>query len=848
MTRTLLAKIIWLPWFKSPVSASWDAHPKEADVSIAENVSASFRPWSEEPATRPDRRKIRARIGGLHCSLCTGTVEKALGRMPGVDKVAVSLTHEQALVEYDPAVARPERLLQTLRDIGYTISDPRKLRAFEEEERDLVLEARRFVLAVVLTVATIPIIADPTVGWIGFLPALVCLSLGAFVFIVLRSTGLWAAVGAAVGLTVMALSLLYLNLAGYLAAAAPWAAGALALVLVFWVGGHILRMAVQALRRGILNQHVLLEIGAFAGIAGGVIGLVLDRPDYPTAAFFSVSVMVGTYHIFSEWLSLIVKTRSSQAVKRLLDLRPETARVVRDGQELEVPIEDVKVGDHVRIRPGERIATDGVVFSGHSGVDQSLVTGESLPVEKREGDSVIGGSINGTGTLLVETTIVGEGSFLQQVIRHVEDARALKPGILHLVDRVLRIYTPTVLLIAALAVVGWLLGSWLSTGHTDLERAVFAGLSVLVMGYPCAVGISAPLSIVRGAGQAAERGILMRTGEAFQGFRLVKKIVLDKTGTLTEGRPTVREIEAVGGQERELLAVAAAAEARSEHPVAQALVEAAFERSITPPDVTSFQAFPGRGVVAHTGDAEVIVGSPRFMSERNVDVGAVQRRTDILEAAGRTVIAVAKEGRLLGIVAVGDTLRPDAVSAVATLRKAGLSMVLVTGDNERAAQRIGREVGLDEVHADVLPQDKAAIVRTLQADARVAMVGDGINDAPALMQADIGIAMGGGTDIALESADIIILSNRLNALAVARDISGRSYRKMVQNVVLAFLFNGGGIPLAATGLIHPIWAMVAMAVSVTAIFINSLWGNPRLFFDAIRSVGRPVVAASPQGA
>jgi len=837
-----------LPWFKSPVSASWDAHPKEADVSIAENVSASFRPWSEEPATRPDRRKIRARIGGLHCSLCTGTVEKALGRMPGVDKVAVSLTHEQALVEYDPAVARPERLLQTLRDIGYTISDPRKLRAFEEEERDLVLEARRFVLAVVLTVATIPIIADPTVGWIGFLPALVCLSLGAFVFIVLRSTGLWAAVGAAVGLTVMALSLLYLNLAGYLAAAAPWAAGALALVLVFWVGGHILRMAVQALRRGILNQHVLLEIGAFAGIAGGVIGLVLDRPDYPTAAFFSVSVMVGTYHIFSEWLSLIVKTRSSQAVKRLLDLRPETARVVRDGQELEVPIEDVKVGDHVRIRPGERIATDGVVFSGHSGVDQSLVTGESLPVEKREGDSVIGGSINGTGTLLVETTIVGEGSFLQQVIRHVEDARALKPGILHLVDRVLRIYTPTVLLIAALAVVGWLLGSWLSTGHTDLERAVFAGLSVLVMGYPCAVGISAPLSIVRGAGQAAERGILMRTGEAFQGFRLVKKIVLDKTGTLTEGRPTVREIEAVGGQERELLAVAAAAEARSEHPVAQALVEAAFERSITPPDVTSFQAFPGRGVVAHTGDAEVIVGSPRFMSERNVDVGAVQRRTDILEAAGRTVIAVAKEGRLLGIVAVGDTLRPDAVSAVATLRKAGLSMVLVTGDNERAAQRIGREVGLDEVHADVLPQDKAAIVRTLQADARVAMVGDGINDAPALMQADIGIAMGGGTDIALESADIIILSNRLNALAVARDISGRSYRKMVQNVVLAFLFNGGGIPLAATGLIHPIWAMVAMAVSVTAIFINSLWGNPRLFFDAIRSVGRPVVAASPQGA
>ncbi|TAJ81782.1 cation-translocating P-type ATPase [Reyranella sp.] len=811
-------------------------------------AQSSFQPWSEEPSSRPDRRKIRARIGGLHCSLCTGTIEKALGRMPGVDKVAVSLTHEQALVEYDPAVARPERLLQTLRDIGYTISDPRKLRAFEDEERDLVHEARRFVLAVILSVAAIPIIADPTVGWIGFLPALVCLSLGGFVFLVLRSTGLWIAIGAATGLTVMALSLLYLNLTGHLTRAAPWLAGALAVVLIFGVGRHILHMAVQALRRDILNQHVLLEIGAFAGMAGGVIGLVLDRPDYPTAAFFAVSVMVGTYHIFSEWLSLIVKTRSSQAVKRLLDLQPETARVVRAGQELEVPIEDVELGEHVRIRPGERIPADGTVVNGYSGVDQSLVTGEAVPVEKREGDAVIGGSINGTGTLLVTITAVGEGSFLHQVIRHVEDARALKPGILHLIDRVLRVYTPAVLVIAALAFVGWLAGSWLATGQIDIERAVFAGLSVLVMGYPCAVGISAPLSIVRGAGQAAERGILMRTGEAFQGFRLVRKIILDKTGTLTEGRPTVREVETAGGSEAELLAIAAAVEASSEHPLGQAVVKAAFERGVTPPEVASFQAFPGQGVVAQIGSSEAIVGSPRFLIERNIDLSLLQKRIELLEAAGRTVIAVANKGRALGIVAVGDTLRPDAIEAVASLRKSGLSTVLVTGDNERAAQRVGREVGVDEVHAGILPQRKAAIVRELQADARVAMVGDGINDAPALMQADIGIAMGGGTDIAIEAADIIILSNKLSALPEARDISRRSYRKMVQNVVLAFLFNGAGIPLAATGLIHPVWAMVAMAVSVTAIFINSLWGSPRLFFDAIQSVGRPLAGASPQTA
>jgi len=816
-------------------------------MSIA-TTAPSFQPWSEEPSTRADRRKIRARIGGLHCSLCTGTIEKALGRVPGVDKVAVSLTHEQALVEYDPAIARPEHLLQTLRDIGYTISDPRKLRAFEEEERDLVREARRFVLAVVLSVAAIPIIADPAVGWIGFLPALLCLSLGVFVFLVLRSTGLWVAVGAATGLTVMALSLLYLNLTGHLTQAAPWLAGALAVVLVFGVGRHILHMAFQALRRSILNQHVLLEIGAFAGMAGGVIGLVLHQPDYPTAAFFAVSVMVGTYHIFSEWLSLIVKTRSSQAVKRLLDLQPATARVVRDAREREVPIEDVRIGDHVRIRPGERIPADGTVVSGRSGVDQALVTGEAVPVEKREGDAVIGGSINGTGTLLVSITAVGEGSFLHQVIRHVEDARALKPGILHLIDRVLRIYTPAVLLIAALSVVGWLGGSWLVTGHADLERAVFAGLSVLVMGYPCAIGISAPLSIVRGAGQAAERGILMRTGEAFQGFRLVKKIIFDKTGTLTEGHPTVREIEAVEGEEHDLLAIAAAAEASSEHPLAQAIIKAAFDRGITPPDVASFQAFPGQGVVARIGESEAIVGSPRFLVEKKINLVDFGKRMEVLEGAGRTVIAVAIGGRALGIVALGDRLRADAIAALAALRKSGLATILVTGDNERAAQRVGQELGIDELHAGVLPQRKAEIVRKLQATARVAMVGDGINDAPALMQADIGIAMGAGTDIAIEAADIIILSNRLGALPEAREISRHSYRKMVQNVVLAFVFNGAGIPLAATGLIHPVWAMVAMAVSVTAIFVNSLWGTPRLFFDAIQSVGRPVMGTSAQGA
>ena len=801
--------------------------------------------WSEEPSNRPDRKRIRARIGGLHCSLCTGTIEKALGKRPGVHSVAVSLTHEQTLVEYDPAVVRPEELLQTLRDIGYTISDPRKVRPYEEEERDLVREGTRFLAAIALSLIAIALNADPSGGWSMVLPASVFASLVALLFLVLRrSHSLWTATGGAAGLCAAAAVLLFFQQQGLLTKATPFIVGALAITLVFGVGKHILHMAFQALRRRILNQHVLLEAGAFAGLAGGLIGFIFQPAGFPTTPFFAVAVMVVTYHIFSEWLSLIVKTRSSQAVKRLLDLQPETARVVQDDKEVELPVSKVALGDRVRIRPGERIAVDGEIISGHSVVDQSLVTGEPMPVEKTKGGKVVGGSINGIGTLLVQVTAVGQESFLQQVIRQVEDARALKPGLLHLVDRILRIYTPTVLSLATLAFAGWLAGSYLFDGQVNLQRAAFAGLSVLVMGYPCALGISAPLSIVRAAGEAAEKGILMRTGEAFQGYRLVTSIVFDKTGTLTEGRPLVREIETIESTEEELLAVAGAAEASSEHPLAQAIVTAAFERGVDLPDVEEFEAVLGKGVSARLTGANVLVGSPGFLEEQGISLGDLVERISELEEGGRTVIAVAKDKHFVGLVALGDRLRPDAVETVAEMRKAGLKTVLLTGDNERAARRIAREVGIDEVYAGVKPGDKADMIRRLQKSGRVAMVGDGINDAPALMQADIGVAMGSGTDIAIESADIIILGNRLELTLTAREISLYSYRKMLQNIVLAFMFNGIGIPVAATGLIYPVWAMTAMAVSVTAIFFNSLWGKPSLFFDAILSVGQPIQVQS----
>jgi cation transport ATPase len=354
-------------------------------MSTTTTSQTTSRLWSEEPASRPDRARIRARIGGLHCSLCTGTIEKALGRQPGVDKVAVSLTHEQALVEYDPSVAQPEALLKTLRDIGYTISDPRKVRPFEEEERELVREGRRFLVATAVSLLAIALIGNFAAPAALALHGIVIASLVAFIFLVLRARGLMTAIGGAAGVSVLALGLLLLKQQGLFGEAIPWVVAALAVTLVFGVGRHIFVMAVQALRRGILNQHVLLETGAFAGLTGGVIGLALDPPGYPTAAFFAVSVLITTYHIFSEWLSLIVKTRSSQAVKRLLDLQPDTARVERDGREVVLPIDEVAVGDRVRIRPGERLPVDGAVVSGRSAVDQSLVTGEPIPVEETGG-------------------------------------------------------------------------------------------------------------------------------------------------------------------------------------------------------------------------------------------------------------------------------------------------------------------------------------------------------------------------------------------------------------------------------------------------------------------------------
>lgn len=719
--------------------------------------------------------KVQFKIGGMSCSFCVETIRRALTRLDGVKEVSVSLAHEEALINYDETRIEPEALKDTLIAVGYTVRDPKKVRSFEEEEKEMSEERDRLILA-------------------G-------------------------------SLTGIALSLMLLMWLGRMFPYTYWIAPILAFTTVFLVGWPILKMAWGSLRRGIFNQHVLLEFAAFAGLAGGVLGLFFR--DFPAPDFFGVAVFVTTYHILSQYTSLHVRTRSSQAVRKLLSLQPATARVIRDGKEQEVPIEEINTGDLVRVRPGAQVPVDGEVIEGESAVNESFVTGEPIPKDKSKGDEVIGGSVNQTGTLVVRVTKIGKESFLQQVARHIQEARALKPSIIQLVDQILIYFVPGVLAFAAAAVLIWTVGAWMVTGQPDVIRATYAALAVLVMGYPCALGMATPLAMIRGGGEAALKGILMRSGEAFQVFKDVKKVVLDKTGTITVGRPQVTDLVPLDTRSPEdILQLAANAERPSEHPLAQAIVKHAEEKGLSFKEARDFQAAAGGGVRAQLDGSKVLLGNLRFLSNEGVDIIGAQQKSAELEAQAKTVIGLAQDQKLVGLLSITDTIKEDGAEAIQRMKQVGLQPVMITGDNEHTAKAVAGQVGIDEVYAQVLPQDKAGKVRELQNRRfRVAMVGDGINDAPALMQADVGVAIGAGTDIAIESSDVILVGEHLGGFVDAYEIGRRSFRKTVQNLALAFSFNGIGVPLAVTGWVHPVWAMIAMAASVSTVLINSFAGK-----------------------
>jgi P-type Cu+ transporter len=730
---------------------------------------------------------LQLKIGGMSCSFCANSIEKALLKDKGVAEVHVSLAHEEALVRYQTDQTNPAAITHTMRALGFLIRDPDKVKAFEEQK-----QAARDELFDLLTAASFAI------------------------SMIIAMAAMW---------------LSWFQMQNW----QVWLAWAIATFVFLRNGRRIIRMAWGAAFRGITNQHVLLSIGAIGAYIGGVLGAPIPFLNwygfvgFPAVDFFGVVVFLTTYHLLSGYISMLVRTKASESVRKLLDLQPPTARVLRNGVEEEIDIDDVGVGDHVRIRPGERVPVDGRVLDGASAIDESLVTGEPIPADKAEGGEVIGGSINQTGTLLVEVTRIGEDSFLRQVARHVEEAKAMKPGIIVLVDRVLRHYVPVVLTISFAALLFWGLtpDSWTVEPHW--VRAIYAAVTVLVMGYPCALGMATPLALIRGGGMAAEQGILIRSGEAFQILKDVTHVVLDKTGTITEGKPSVTVVETLARlPQDEVLQLAASVEELSEHPLARAIVAAAEGKELTLSDCKGFQSTTGAGVEASVNGQKVLVGTARFFATNKIITDTASDLLTRHEENAQTAVLVAVDDKAVGIIAISDAIKPDAARSVADMKKRGLVPLLVTGDNQRTAHAVARQVGIDDVRAQVLPQGKAEIVRKLQSEGgRVAMVGDGINDAPALMQADVGIAIGAGTDIAIESSDVIIMGNRVSAVLDARDIGAASYRKTVQNLWLAFFFNGVGVPLATTGLVHPSWAMVAMAASVSAVLANSFGGKLR---------------------
>jgi Cu+-exporting ATPase len=609
---------------------------------------------------------------------------------------------------------------------------------------------------------------------------------------------------------------------------------ALAAPVLFYPGWTTYKSAAKAIWHRNANMDVLIMLGTLASFLTG-------PPSFftPLANYAGVSAMIMSFHLTGRYIEAKAKGRASQAIRRLLELEAKTARILRDGKEVEVPIDEVEEGDLMIVRPGEKIPTDGVVVEGESGVDESMATGESMPVQKKRGDEVIGATINQRGLLKVQATKVGEDTFLSQVIKMVEEAQGSKVPIQEFADRVTSYFVPTVLTLALLTLVVWLafpaiIGSvsvwasqflpWVDPTLGVVSLAIFATVATLVIACPCALGLATPTVLMVGSGMGAENGVLIRRGEAIQTLKDVKVMVFDKTGTITKGQPEVTDtIPAEGFSEKEVLRLAASVEKGSEHPLAEAIIRKAEEEGLELYKLKRFEAVTGRGIKAQIeAQSTVLVGNRKLMEEAKIDYEGLEPALKRLEDEAKTAMLISENGRCVGIVAEADTLKEDSVQAVAELEKLGLQTVMLTGDNRRTAEAIARKVGISKVLAEVLPDKKVAEIRRLQEEfGLVAMVGDGINDAPALTQANVGIAIGTGTDIAIEAGDVVLVSGKLSDVVKAVKLSRATFRKIKQNLFWAFFYNMVMIPFAMLGLAHPVIAEAAMAISSVTVVTNA---------------------------
>ena len=716
-------------------------------------------------------------IRGMTCAACANRIEKGLAKLDGVTAVSVNLATERATVHYDARRVNVAALAEKVRALGYeaVVPDPARPKSGEEaRQAELRRQAHLFAFSALLS---LPLAAA------------------------------------------MAGHVLRLDHPVFHALSQGWLQFALATPVQFYAGLQFYVDAYHKLKGRTANMSVLVALGTSAAYFYSAVGLLFPRAGVQ-GLYFETSAILITLIILGRLLEARARGRTSEALKRLIGLQAKTARVVRDGRETDVPVEEVRVGDLVVVRPGEKIPVDGVVRSGRSAVDESMITGESLPVEKREGDEVVGATINTFGTLTFVATKVGRDTVLAQIVRVVEEAQGSKAPIQRLADVVSAYFVPAVVAVALLAFVGWYAASG------DVTRALINMTAVLVIACPCALGLATPTAIMVGTGLAAEHGILFKGGEQLEKAHALDAVVLDKTGTITHGKPEVTDVVASGPvDEATLLRLVAEAERRSEHPIAQAVVAAARARGCEAEEsAAEFEAVPGQGVRAVVEGRRVLVGNRRLLGENGVDPVPLEEELSRLELEGKTAILAAVDGFPAGIIAVADTVKPTSAEAVAALRAMGLRVMMITGDNRRTALAIARSVGIDagDVIAEVLPEGKAKEIERLRSRGfKVAMVGDGINDAPALATADVGIAVGTGTDIAIEAADVTLMRGDLLGIAAAIRLSRATMRKIRQNLFWALVFNTIGIPFAAFGLLTPLIAGAAMAFSSVAVVTNA---------------------------
>lgn len=574
----------------------------------------------------------------------------------------------------------------------------------------------------------------------------------------------------------------------------------------------------HAIKNRVANMDLLIALGTSTAYIYSAFVVFFPRilPVEEKNVYFEVSAIIIAFVLLGKYMEEIIKKRSSAAIRKLLDLRPQTARVIRDGVEVEIPAESVMAGEIVVVRPGEKIPTDGIVIDGHSSVDEKMITGESVPVEKEAGDEVIGGTINRVGSFKFKATRVGADTTLNQIIKMVEEAQASSAQIQRLADKVASYFVPAVIGVAFLSA-----ALWIVSGNST--NALLSFVAVLIIACPCALGIATPAALMVGVGKGAELGILIRGAEYLERAEKLNTVVFDKTGTLTKGEPEVTEIvPAPGVAIEELLMLAAIAEKGSEHPLSEAVIKRADMMGFTIPDAESFEAVPGHGVKAKAQGREIVIGNRRLMKQTGIDIEDKESTISILEEKGNTVMIVAENRKLMGFIAVADTLKEHAEDVIKGLRNEGIEVVMLTGDNERTARAIGSKVGIERIISNVLPGDKAKVIKELQSEGKiVAMVGDGINDSPALAQADIGIAIGSGSDVAKETGGIILVKDDLRDVIKGIKLSKATMRKIKQNLFWAFIYNSIGIPIAAFGLLNPIIAAAAMALSSLSVVTNS---------------------------